>query len=184
MSDDPVNPNSGTAETILNAALAFSAAERAAYIAGACADNQVLRQQVEALLRSQAAPQGSPPNPPASPASTIKLEFTKAPDEAVGQSIGRYKLMEEIGEGGCGVVYVAEQSQPVRRRVALKVIKLGMDTKAVVARFEAERQALAMMDHPNIAKVLDAGTTDKGRPYFVMEHPSRHQALQYPGHPA
>ncbi len=169
MSDDPVNPNSGTAETILNAALAFSAAERAAYIAGACADNQVLRQQVEALLRSQAAPRGSPPNPPASPASTIKLEFTKAPDEAVGQSIGRYKLMEEIGEGGCGVVYVAEQSQPVRRRVALKVIKLGMDTKAVVARFEAERQALAMMDHPNIAKVLDAGTTDKGRPYFVME---------------
>ena len=83
--------------------------------------------------------------------------------------IGRYKLMEQIGEGGCGVVYVAEQTEPVRRRVALKLIKLGMDTKAVIARFEAERQALAMMDHPNIAKVLDAGTTDTGRPYFVME---------------
>jgi WD40 repeat protein/tRNA A-37 threonylcarbamoyl transferase component Bud32 len=87
----------------------------------------------------------------------------------VGQTVGRYKLLEKVGEGGCGVVYVAEQLEPVRRRVALKVIKLGMDTKAVVARFEAERQALAMMDHPNIAKVLDAGTTETGRPYFVME---------------
>ncbi len=90
-------------------------------------------------------------------------------DEVVGQMIGRYKILERLGEGGCGVVYVAEQTEPVRRRVALKVIKLGMDTKAVVARFEAERQALAMMDHPNIAKVLDGGTTDHGRPYFVME---------------
>jgi hypothetical protein len=101
--------------------------------------------------------------------ATMKLDLSDAPDEAVGQTLGRYKLMERLGEGGCGVVYVAEQTQPVRRRVALKVIKLGMDTKAVVARFEAERQALAMMDHPNIAKVLDAGTTDVGRPYFVME---------------
>ena len=91
------------------------------------------------------------------------------PDEAVGQKIGRYKILEKVGEGGCGVVYVAEQTEPVRRRVALKVIKLGMDTKQVVARFEAERQALAMMDHPNIAKVLDAGTTETGRPYFIME---------------
>src|SRR5262249_13709463 len=81
----------------------------------------------------------------------------------------RYKLREKIGEGGCGIVYVAEQEEPVRRRVALKVIKLGMDTRSVVARFEAERQALAMMDHPNIAKVLDAGATETGRPYFVME---------------
>jgi serine/threonine protein kinase/WD40 repeat protein len=89
--------------------------------------------------------------------------------ELLGQTLGRYKLLEKVGEGGCGVVYVAEQTEPVRRRVALKVIKLGMDTKAVVARFEAERQALAMMDHPNIAKVLDAGSTDAGRPYFVME---------------
>ena len=87
----------------------------------------------------------------------------------MGQTLGRYKLLEQIGEGGCGVVYVAEQDEPVRRRVALKVIKLGMDTKQVVARFEAERQALALMDHPNIAKVLDAGATETGRPYFVME---------------
>ncbi len=94
---------------------------------------------------------------------------TRTPRKQPGDRIGRYKLLEKVGEGGCGIVYVAEQTEPVRRRVALKVIKLGMDTKAVVARFEAERQALAMMDHPNIAKVLDAGTTDMGRPFFVME---------------
>src|SRR5205807_5935933 len=90
----------------------------------------------------------------------MEVELADEPlDEAVGQTIGRYKLLEKVGEGVCGVVYVDEQTEPVRRRVALKVIKLGMDTKQVVARFEAERQALAMMDHPNIAKVLDAGTT-------------------------
>jgi serine/threonine protein kinase/tetratricopeptide (TPR) repeat protein len=89
--------------------------------------------------------------------------------EQVPERIGRYKLLQRIGEGGCGVVYMAEQEEPVRRRVALKVIKLGMDTRSVVARFEAERQALALMDHPNIAKVLDAGATETGRPYFVME---------------
>jgi serine/threonine protein kinase len=90
-------------------------------------------------------------------------------EEAAGTVIGRYKLLQPIGEGGCGVVYMAEQQEPVRRRVALKVIKLGMDSRNVIARFEAERQALAVMDHPNIAKVLDAGATDAGRPYFVME---------------
>ena len=89
--------------------------------------------------------------------------------EKSGDRIGRYKLLQQIGEGGCGIVYMAEQEEPVRRRVALKIIKLGMDTKKVIARFEAERQALALMDHPNIAKVLDAGATDTGRPYFVME---------------
>src|SRR5437879_9237456 len=83
--------------------------------------------------------------------------------------IGRYKLLEKVGEGGFGAVYVAEQREPVKRRVALKIIKLGMDTRQVVARFEAERQALALMDHPNIAKVLDAGATATGRPYFLME---------------
>ena len=93
------------------------------------------------------------------------VEVTEKP----GDRIGHYKLREKIGEGGCGVVYVAEQEEPVRRRVALKVIKLGMDTKSVIARFGAERQALAMMDHPNIAKVLDAGASESGRPYFVME---------------
>ena len=98
--------------------------------------------------------------------ATVRLAL---PIEKAGDRIGRYKLLQQIGEGGCGVVYMAEQEEPVRRRVALKVIKLGMDTKNVIARFEAERQALALMDHPNIAKVLDAGATDTGRPYFVME---------------
>ncbi len=92
------------------------------------------------------------------------------PDEVeIGTCIGRYKLLEKVGEGGFGAVYVAEQRDPVKRRVALKIIKLGMDSKQVVARFEAERQALALMEHPNIAKVLDGGTTETGRPYFVME---------------
>src|SRR6185436_12697474 len=85
---------------------------------------------------------------------------------ALGDHIGRYKLLEQIGEGGFGIVWMAEQQEPVRRRVALKILKLGMDTREVVARFEAERQALAMMDHANIAKVLDAGATEAGRPYF------------------
>src|SRR6266487_1979299 len=91
------------------------------------------------------------------------------PAEHAGDWIGRYKLLQQIGEGGYGVVYLAQQEEPVRLQVALKVIKLGMDTKQVVARFEAERHALALMDHPNIARVFDAGATDIGRPYFVME---------------
>lgn len=91
------------------------------------------------------------------------------PMEQAGSSIGRYTLLQKLGEGGFGEVWMAEQREPVKRRVALKVIKLGMDTRQVVARFEAERQALALMDHPNIAKVLDAGATDSGRPFFVME---------------
>ena len=104
------------------------------------------------------------------PSGTIKIvPASLAPTQKPGDWIGPYKLLQKIGEGGCGVVYMAEQEKPVRRRVALKVIKLGMDTKSVIARFEAERQALAMMDHPNIARVLDAGATETGRPYFVME---------------
>ena len=94
---------------------------------------------------------------------------TGPPDERPGTVIGPYKLLEQIGEGGFGVVFMAEQTQPVRRKVALKVLKPGMDTRQVVARFEAERQALAIMDHPNIAKVFDGGATGSGRPYFVME---------------
>ena len=89
--------------------------------------------------------------------------------ERPGTQIGPYKLLEQIGEGGMGVVYMAVQKEPVRRKVALKIIKPGMDTREVIARFEAERQALALMDHPNIAKVFDGGVTDTGRPYFVME---------------
>src|SRR2546422_4060191 len=98
---------------------------------------------------------------------TIRLNLPST--EKLGDKISHYKLLQAIGEGGCGTVYMAEQEEPVRRRVALKVIKLGMDTRQVVARFEAERQALALMDHPHIAKVLDAGATRTGRPYFVME---------------
>jgi eukaryotic-like serine/threonine-protein kinase len=105
--------------------------------------------------------------PPPGAAPTMRV--SAAPSEHAGESIGHYKLLQLIGEGGCGAVYMADQEEPVRRRVALKVIKLGMDTKQVIARFEAERQALALMDHPNIAKVFDAGATENGRPYFVME---------------
>jgi serine/threonine protein kinase len=156
-------------EALFQAAVQLTGAERTSFLNGACLGDDVLRLRLEALLAAHDEPDALSPNGAPVVAATIKLDFPEAPDEAVGQTLGRYKLLERLGEGGCGVVYVAEQTQPVRRRVALKVIKLGMDTKQVVARFEAERQALAMMDHPNIAKVLDAGTTDTGRPYFVME---------------
>ena len=131
-----------------------------------CEGDPALRQRLEALLAAHDAGRLRHRN---TRSEDDEARFADAPDEAVGQTLGRYKLLGKFGEGGSGVVYVAEQIEPVRRRVALKVIKLGMDTKAVVARFEAERQALAMMDHPNIAKVLDAGTTEQGRPFFVME---------------
>ncbi len=158
-------------EWIIRQARQRPAAERAVFLDGACAGDAALRERLERLLAAQDQPEEVLADgiDEATVKATIKLDLADAPDEAVGQTLGRYKLLEQIGEGGCGMVYVAEQKEPVRRKVALKVIKLGMDTKQVVARFEAERQALAMMDHPNIAKVLDAGTTDVGRPYFVME---------------
>ena len=151
------------------AALEMPADARDAFLKGACLGDPALRQRVESLLAAHLKPDEPSGNGAAAVASTLKLALPEPADEAVGKTIGRYKILEKVGEGGCGVVYVAEQTEPVRRRVALKVIKLGMDTKQVVARFEAERQALAMMDHPNIARVLDAGTTELGRPYFVME---------------
>ena len=135
------------------------AAKRAAWLDAECDGDAALRQRLEALLAAHEQPETLLTTQADSGRPTIKLDLADAPDEAVGQTLGRYKLLEKVGEGGCGVVYVAEQKEPVRRKVALKVIKLGMDTKQVVARFEAERQALAMMDHPNIAKVLDAGMT-------------------------
>jgi WD40 repeat protein len=156
-------------EALFQAAVLLTGAERAAFLNGACIGNPALRARLEALLAAHDQPDDLVPTQVEAARPAIKPSLADAPDEAVGQTLGRYKLLERVGEGGCGVVYVAEQTEPVRRRVALKVIKLGMDTKQVVARFEAERQALAMMDHPNIAKVLDAGTTDVGRPYFVME---------------
>ena len=157
-------------EWILRQAQERPPAERAVFLDGACAGDGELRQRLGALLALPEEPESVLATAPVAAQPTVKVEFLhEPPDEAVGQTLGRYKLLEKVGEGGCGVVYVAEQAEPVRRRVALKVIKLGMDTKQVVARFEAERQALAMMDHPNIAKVFDAGTTETGRPYFVME---------------
>src|SRR5580693_468460 len=155
---------------VFSAARRLPPNERAAYLDGACAGDAALRQRVEELLRASEEAGEFLQNPAANapgPARTIRV--TLPPVEKLGDRVGRYKILQQIGEGGCGVVYMAEQEEPVRRRVALKVIKLGMDTKSVIARFEAERQALAMMDHPNIAKVLDAGATDTGRPYFVME---------------
>jgi WD40 repeat protein/tRNA A-37 threonylcarbamoyl transferase component Bud32 len=147
-------------------ALKKPAAERTAFLDRECGEDAGLRQRIEELLAAHESP-GPFPEPPAGPPAAATVLLT--PEEGPGALIGRYKTLEKIGEGGFGVVYVAEQREPVKRRVALKIIKLGMDTRQVVARFEAERQALALMDHPNIAKVLDAGATDTGRPFFVME---------------
>ena len=145
-------------EALFQAAVQLGAAERAAYLDHECAGDPALRKRLEALLAAHDQPDTLFGTQAGGARPTISLDLAHdLADDLVGQTIGRYKLREKIGEGGCGVVYVAEQTEPVRRRVALKIIKLGMDTKQVVARFEAERQALAMMDHPNIAKVLDAG---------------------------
>lgn len=148
---------------VFEAALELPPGQREAYLEQATAGDQDLLQRIRALLH--AAENG------ADFLKTIPsdLSSTLPAIEKPGERIGRYKLLEQIGEGGCGIVYMAEQEEPIRRRVALKVIKLGMDTRQVIARFEAERQALALMDHPNIAKVYDAGATATGRPYFVME---------------
>src|SRR6266699_1297388 len=154
-------------ETIFAAALALPPEERAVCLDQACGGDAALRQRVETLLKAHAA--SAFLEEPAAPVASHTLQISPPVSERAGDRIGRYKLLQQIGEGGCGIVYMAEQDEPVRRRVALKVIKLGMDTKQVIARFEAERQALALMDHPNIAKVLDAGASDTGRPYFVME---------------
>jgi uncharacterized repeat protein (TIGR03803 family) len=155
-------------QVLAEAAARNSPAERAAYLDGACRGDDRLRAEVEKLLLAHDQA-GAFLEEPVAPPQHSSIVLPAAVTEKPGDRIGHYKLLQQIGEGGCGVVYMAEQEEPIRRRVALKVIKLGMDTKAVIARFEAERQALALMDHPNIAKVLDAGATDTGRPYFVME---------------
>jgi len=154
-------------------------AKRKLFLDQACAGDAELRAAVEELLATQGdaeqffAESASSLTPLASDLerAAVLAQAQDKPnfEEKPGAIIGRFKLLQKIGEGGYGVVYMAEQEQPVRRRVALKVIKLGMDTKNVIARFEAERQALAMMDHPNIARVFDAGATETGRPFFVME---------------
>ena len=157
------DPRWNRAQEIFNDALEKPAAAREQFVAEVCSDDPELRKQVEALVAAHEAAGGFLATPGGAPTTSA------LPPEAIGTSVGPYKLLQVIGEGGFGVVYLAEQEQPLRRRVALKVIKLGMDTREVIARFEAERQALAMMDHPNIARVFDAGATESGRPYFVME---------------
>ncbi len=142
-------------------AAALPPEERAAYLDRACAGDAAVRARIESLLAAHEAAGGFMAAP--------REREPAVPIDRPGDRIGRYKLLQQMGEGGCGVVWMAEQEEPVRRRVALKVIKLGMDTAAVVARFEAERQALALMDHPSIARVFDAGATATGRPFFVME---------------
>ena len=158
-------------ENIFNAAVQLTdAAEREACLDQGCGGDTALRSRIEKLLAAAQDPFfNRAVTPGRLPPPEIKILTTDFSSEAPAGRIGRYKLLEKIGEGGCGGVYHAEQEEPVRRRVALKVIKLGMDTRSVITRFEAERQALALMDHPNIARVLDAGATEAGRPYFVME---------------
>jgi len=167
---------------LFNAALQLPANERANYLSETCRSDAELHHRITTLLRAHeqagAFLDETLDRLSASSGAVGPRQFNGDKDEPglavrggerCGDQVGRYKLLQQIGEGGCGTVYMAEQEEPVRRRVALKVIKLGMDTRQVIARFEAERQALAMMDHPNIAKVFDAGATESGRPYFVME---------------
>ena len=138
---------------------------REAYLLEVCGEDAAIKRRVRALLKAYQESASFLESPAASLVAALDEPMRERP----GTVIGPYKLLEQIGEGGMGLVFMAEQSRPVRRRVALKVIKPGMDTRQVVVRFEAERQALALMDHQNIARELDAGTTETGRPYFVME---------------
>src|SRR5262245_14032535 len=176
--------SSVTAETIFGKAIDLAdAGQRASFLDQACGDDRSLRDEVDRLVRDHFLAGDFLEKPAVAVESTSPL----LAGDQIGSLIGPYKLLEQIGEGGMGVVYMAEQQRPIRRLVALKLIKPGMDSRQVTARFEAERQALAMMDHPNIAKVLDAGTTGEpgafarggpqpaysggstARPYFVME---------------
>jgi serine/threonine protein kinase/tetratricopeptide (TPR) repeat protein len=176
MNDPASREDLGREETIFNAAVQLrDASKRAIYLDLACENDPGLRARIERLLANDAddtffAQPLARPSLLTSVAPVATGPGLQSPSpQPEAERIGRYKLIQKIGEGGCGVVYMAEQQEPVRRKVALKVIKLGMDTTSVISRFEAERQALALMDHANIAKVLDAGATETGRPYFVME---------------
>ncbi|MCR9296289.1 MAG: serine/threonine protein kinase, partial [bacterium] len=156
-------------ESLFAAAIEVPPEERVAFMDHECGKDQQLRERLAGLLRAHDRSQ-HPLDQPANQLDDLAATHA-ASSELVGSIIaGRYKLLEQIGEGGMGTVWVAEQTEPVTRKVALKLIKPGMDSRNVLARFEAERQALAMMDHPNIAKVLDGGLTENGRPYFVMEY--------------
>ena len=144
-------------------------AQRQAYLDEVCAGRPELRRQVENLLRLYEGAGSFLEQPAQTPTRSPFSTIDPPGREKLGTFIGAYKLLQQLGEGGMGTVYMAEQTEPVQRKVALKVIKPGMDGSQILARFEAERQALALMDHPNIAKVFDGGTTESGRPYFVME---------------
>ena len=156
-------------DEIFAEALGRPAPARAALLELLCAGDAAQRGRIEALLAAHEKDPGFMHGSPARGLGPAGADPVAPPEEKPGDNIGRYRLLQKIGEGGFGIVFMAEQEQPLRRRVALKVIKLGMDTREVVARFEAERQALALMEHPNIARVFDGGATDSGRPYFVME---------------
>src|SRR5262245_15567726 len=149
-----------------DAAQIASPSERQAYLDQACGDDVRLRQKVEQLLEVRSQAEDFLESPAPAPVETAAEQPTS---QGSGTVLGPYKLVEQIGEGGMGTVWMAQQAHPVRRVVALKLIKAGMDSRQVIARFEAERQALALMDHPNIARVLDGGATAEGRPYFVMD---------------
>ncbi len=165
---------------IFEAAADLPAEDRPTFLDRACAGDAELRKRVESLLSAVDDAGGFMAEATAIGALTSgSATMADAPREQAGEQLGRYKLLQPIGEGGFGTVWMAEQREPVKRRVALKIIKLGMDTRQVIARFEAERQALAMMDHPNIAKVFDAGSTETGRPYFVMEYIKGVPILEY-----
>src|SRR5258708_25626700 len=170
MAEDSIGKMNGAPDAdiaVFTEALRLPPEERDRYLDEACKGDVEFRRRVEALLLAYEHAGdflgSSAAERPAKAAQVVPA------GEKPGDRIGHFKLLQQIGEGGCGVVYMAEQEESVRRRVALKVIKPGMDSKSVIARFEAERQALALMDHPNIAQIFDAGTTESGRPYFVME---------------
>src|SRR6266853_446981 len=170
MAEDSIDKMNGAPDgdiAVFTEALRLPPEERDCYLDEACKGDGELRRRVEALLEAYEQAGDFLGRPAAERPPKAAQAFPTV--EKPGDRIGHYKLLQQIGEGGCGVVYMAEQEAPVRRRVALKIIKPGMDTKSVIARFEAERQAVALMDHPNIAKVFDAGATEAGGPYFVME---------------
>src|SRR5262249_15163335 len=164
--DLPMPENQPQVDEIFDEALRRAAGQdRAQFLDEVCGGDRELRRRVERLLKAVSEAGSFLEKPAQDPSPTVD----QPPEESPGTVIGPYKLVEQIGEGGMGTVWMAQQTEPVKRLVAVKLIKAGMDSKQVLARFEAERQALALMDHANIARVLDAGTTSAGRPYFAMD---------------